>query len=137
VSRYATRLWLARLLIAIVITWNLQAAFAIWMSPESYSSSFELIGVPGQAALRGVAILFLMWNIPYLVACWHPFRHRLSLWEALVMQMVGVLGETFILLGLPPGHTLLAGSLLRFIAFDVAGLPALGLALFLTRLQTT
>jgi hypothetical protein len=80
-----------------------------------------------------VAVLFVMWNVPYLVACWQPYRHRLSQWEALAMQAVGVLGETIILIGLPPDHSQLASSLLHFIAFDAAGLPALGAALMLTR----
>ncbi len=132
-SRFDGRIWLARLLIAAVIAWNLQAAFSFLMDPDAYAPAFELGGVAGAAAVRGMAVLFVMWNVPYLVACFQPRRHRLSLWEALVMQIVGVLGETFILFGLPAGHILLAGSLIRFIAFDAAGLPALGAALFLTR----
>ena len=132
-SRFDGRIWLARLLIAAVIAWNLQAAFSFLMDPDAYAPAFELGGTAGAAALRGMAVLFVMWNVPYLVACFQPRRRRLSLWEALVMQIVGVLGETFILFGLPAGHILLAGSLIRFIAFDAAGLPALGAALFLTR----
>jgi hypothetical protein len=129
VSRFNGRIWLARLLIAAVIAWNLQAAFVFFVNPGAYASAFELSGVPGAAALRGMAVLFMMWNVPYLVACWQPRRQRVSLWEALVMQALGVLGETCILLSLPAGHTQLAGSLLRFIAFDAAGLPVLGAAL--------
>jgi hypothetical protein len=132
-SRFDWRIWLGRLLIAVVVAWNLQAAFIFLMKPDAYAPAFELTDIPGAAALRGVAVLFVMWNVPYLVACWQPRRHRLSLWEALTMQALGVVGETFILLSLPPGHTLLAGALLRFIAFDAAGLPALGAALLLTR----
>ena len=132
-SLFDGRLWLARLLIAAVIAWNLQAAFIFLANPDAYAPAFELSGIPGAAAVRGIAVLFVMWNVPYLVACWQPRRYRLSLWEALVMQALGVLGETFILLSLPAGHTLLADSILRFIAFDAAGLPALGAALLLTR----
>ena len=131
-SHFDGRLWLARLLIAAVISWNLQAAFIFLANPDAYAPAFELSGIPGAAAVRGIAVLFVMWNVPYLVACWQPRRYRLSLWEALVMQALGVLGETFILLSLPAGHTLLADSILRFIAFDAAGLPALGAALLLT-----
>ena len=132
-SHFDGRLWLARLLIAAVIAWNLQAAFIFLANPDAYAPAFELSGIPGAAAVRGIAVLFVMWNVPYLVACWQPRRYRLSLWEALVMQALGVLGETFILLSLPAGHTLLADSILRFIAFDAVGLPALGAALLLTR----
>jgi hypothetical protein len=71
--------------------------------------------------------------VPYLVACWQPRRQRVSLWQVLVMQALGVIGESAILLGLPDGHALLAASLLRFIAFDAAGLPLLGAALLLAR----
>jgi hypothetical protein len=66
-----------------------------------------------------------MWNIPYLVAIWHPQQNRVSLWEALVMQAVGVIGESLILFSLPAGHVILHASLLRFISFDVAGVVAL------------
>jgi hypothetical protein len=133
VSHFDGRLWLARLMIVAVIAWNLQAAFIFLANPDAYAPAFELSGIPGAAAVRGIAVLFVMWNVPYLVACWQPHRYRLSLWEALVMQALGVLGETFILLSLPAGHTLLADSILRFIAFDAVGLPALGAALLLTR----
>jgi hypothetical protein len=132
VKGFDGRIWMARLLIAAVIAWNLQAAVTFLINPDAFVSSFELSGVPGAVALRGVAVLFVMWNVPYLIACWQPRRHRLSLWEALAMQTVGVLGETIILLSLPPGHTQLVGSILRFIAFDAAGMPALGAALLLT-----
>jgi hypothetical protein len=133
VRKFDWRLWLTRLLIAVVIAWNLQAAFIFLKNPDAYAPAFELSGVSGAAAVRGMGVLFVMWNVPYLVAGWQPRKHRLSLWEALAMQAVGVLGETFILLGLHPGHTLLVDSLRQFIAFDAAGLPALGAALLLTR----
>jgi hypothetical protein len=41
------------------------------------------------------------------------------------MQTVGVIGESLILISLPIGHTILQSSLLRFIAFDAAGVIAL------------
>ncbi len=95
------------------------------LNPGVFASGFELVGVPGAAAVRGFAVLFVMWNIPYLVALWQPQDHRLSLWEALVMQTLGVIGESFILFSLPPGHVVLNASLLRFIAFDASGVIAL------------
>jgi hypothetical protein len=72
-----------------------------------------------------------MWNIPYLVALWHPHRHRISLWEALAMQAAGVIGESAIFFTLPSGHAVLHSSLLRFILFDFSGLVALGIAAYL------
>jgi hypothetical protein len=127
------RLWAARLLIGLVILWNLQAAFAFFTAPGRYAPAFELTGVPGQAAVRGVAVLFVMWNVPYLVACWEPRRNRLALGEALVMQAIGWIGEGIIFFTLSPGHALLWGSLLRFIVFDGVGLALLIAAFWITR----
>jgi hypothetical protein len=127
-TRVDIRLWTSRVLIALVVAWNLQAALAFLLTPEAFSPGFELNGVPGAATMRGIAILFLMWNIPYLVALWQPRRHRISLWEALAMQAVGVIGESMILFLLPSGHDILHASILRFIYFDGAGLVALVIA---------
>jgi hypothetical protein len=38
--------------------------------------------------LRGIGVLFLMWNVPYLVALWHPIRHRISLYEWLAIRSI-------------------------------------------------
>lgn len=130
------RLWTARLLIAIVVGWNLECAAAFLRHPQTFAPAFELSGVPGAAAVRGMAILFVMWNVPYLVALWHPRRHRLSLWEALVMQAIGLLGETLLLAGLPDGHAVLRAAILRFIVFDAAGLLLLAAASLLVHLKS-
>ena len=128
------RLWAARLLIAVVLAWNLECALVFLLNPGVFAPGFELAGIPGEAAVRGFAVLFVMWNIPYLVALWHPQRNRLSLWESLAMQTVGVIGESFILFSLPPGHAILHGSLLRFISFDASGVVALLGALLLAHI---
>ncbi len=125
------RLWLARLSIAIVVVWNLQAATAFFLTPNRFAPGFELSGLPGETAIRGMAVLFVMWNVPYLVALWHPRRHRLSLWQALVMQAIGVAGESYIYLTLPAAHGVLRTSILRFMVFDAAGLVLLAAALVL------
>ncbi len=127
------RLWAARILIAIVVAWNLECALVFLLKPEVYAPGFELTGIPGAAAIRGTAILFVMWNIPYLVALWHPRRNRVSLWEALAMQAVGLAGEGFIFATLAPGNTTLSNSLLRFISFDAAGVLALMVAVWMLR----
>lgn len=129
----ALRTWGARLLIAIVIGWNLECALTFLLHPEIYAPSFELAGVAGQAAVRGTAVLFVMWNIPYLAALWNPIRHRLSLQEALAMQVVGLAGETWIYFSIPAGHAALQASLLRFIIFDGVGVILLGLALLVAK----
>jgi hypothetical protein len=101
--------------------------------PIRFTASFELSGAPGEAALRGVGALFLMWNIPYAVALWHPVRRRVSLYEATAMQAIALLGEMLVRQGTPPSQDVLRTSLLRFIAFDGAGLALLILAIWLAR----
>jgi hypothetical protein len=132
---FGLRLWAARLLIAIVVAWNLECALVFLLNPGLYAPGFELVGVPGEAAVRGFAVLFVMWNIPYLVALWQPRHHRLSLWEALAMQTVGVVGESLILLSIPGGYSILQASILRFLIFDAAGVTLLIGAVFLSRVQ--
>ncbi len=127
------QLWTARFLIAAVVIWNLQVAYVFLFTPKFFLSGFELSGIPGEAAVRGMAVLFIMWNVPYLVALWHPYRHRVSLYEALTMQTIGLLGESFILSTLGGGHAPLQTSIVRFIAFDAAGLVFLVGAFLLSR----
>jgi hypothetical protein len=127
------RLNLARGLIGVVIFFNLQAALVFLLWPGSYIPAFELEGVIGEAMLRGLGVLFLMWNVPYAVALWNPIRYRISLYEALVMQTIGLVGESLIFATVPEFHTLLRGSIMRFIAFDALGLLLLFAAAILTR----
>jgi hypothetical protein len=133
VNKVDFRSWIARILIGVVVAWNLQCALAFLLNPGAFAPGFELSGIPGEAAVRGIAVLFVMWNIPYLVALWQPRRNRASLWEALAMQGIGVIGESIILITIPPEYTILHTSLLRFIAFDAAGVVALAGAVFLAR----
>ena len=132
-KKHDLRLWAVRLLIAVVVAWNLECAMVFFINPGVYAPGFELTGIPGEAAVRGFAVLFLMWNIPYLVALWQPRRNRLSLWEALVMQVIGVIGESLILVFIPLEHSILHTSLLRFITFDAAGVVLLIGAVFLSQ----
>ena len=123
-------LLLARLAIAMVVVWNIQCAFAFLFWPDRFTAGFELSATPGGAAVRGVGLLFLMWNVPYAVALINPVSHRISLYEATAMQAIGLLGETLILISLSPDHSILQTSLMRFIAFDGAGLVLLLLAIW-------
>jgi len=71
------RIWIARLLIGFVTAWNLQAAFVFIFAPSGFVRAYELSGIPGEAAIRGFGILFLMWNVPYLFAVKDPIRYQL------------------------------------------------------------
>jgi len=127
------RIWLSRLLIAIVTVWNVQAAVVFILSPCSFVHAYELSGAPGEAAVRGVGVLFLMWNVPYVFAAIHPIRYRLGLVFALWMQLTGLIGESYIYSTLTAGHEILKSSILRFIIFDGAGLVLLLCAWLLVR----
>ncbi len=116
------RVWMARLLIAIVLFWNLQAAFLFTFKPLLFIASFQLDGIPGKAAVAGYGILFFMWQVPYVFAFLHPVIFKISLWQALIMQSIGVLGETILLSTISSDYYLLRSSVLRFIVFDGVGI---------------
>ncbi len=131
------KLNLARFLIAIVFIMNVQAAFMFLFWPARYISAYELTGAVGEALLRGMGVLFLMWNVPYAVALWHPERYRLALFMALVMQAIGLVGETLIYFTLPSLHEVARSSIARFILFDGLGLISLLTASWLVRSART
>ena len=126
------KLWAARLLIAVVTLMNLQAAFQFMLQPERFAPGFEMNGTTGTAMTQGMGLLFLMWNIPYLFALIHPIRNFVSLVEAVIMQFIGVGGESLSYLKLTGEHPLLRSSVERFILFDGAGLILLLAALCIT-----
>ncbi len=86
-------IWVSRTLICAVTFSNLLAAFQFMLRPNIYAPGFELQGESGTAAIQGMGLLFLMWNVPYIVALLHPFKHSISLIEAVAMQTIGVVGE--------------------------------------------
>lgn len=122
---------LARLLIALVIISNLYAALGFFFTPQQFIAAYELAGAPGEAAVAGLGLLFIMWQVPYVVAFLNPLKHKLSLLEALIMQGLGLIGEAFILLRIPANHTILRVGITRFIIFDLTGLALLAVALMI------
>jgi len=127
------RVWAARVAVSLVLASNLSAAAPYLIDPGLYAAAFELTGVAGSAMLRGLGVLFVMWSVAYLPLIAHPDRHRTLFGVVVAQQMLGLAGETWILLTLPPGHPSLAAAALRFIAFDGAGLVLLVLAFRLAR----
>ncbi|HMD89413.1 MAG TPA: hypothetical protein VKF38_09645 [Anaerolineaceae bacterium] len=127
------RIWIARLLIGWVFATNIQCAILFILFPGRYLFGFELTGIGGNGAIQGFGILFLMWNVPYSVALIQPNKNRLSLLEAVVMQAIGFVGETLLLIFLPQGHLFMAGTVIRFIVFDGSGLVLLLLSAWISR----
>ncbi len=127
------RLWSARALIGIVLFFNLQCALLFLWRPGDYMAGFGLGSVAGMGMLRALGLLFLMWNVPCVFACLHPIKYRISLLEALIMQAIGLLGETLILFCGNYQDATIRSTVTRFILFDGMGLALLLLAFALTR----
>ncbi len=123
---------IASILIGIVFVINIQAGFDFYFNPGKFTAAYELSGVPGELSVAGVGLLFLMWNVPYAFALWNPFKNKISLVQATIMQLIGVIGETALLFRFSnQAHPILASSIKRFIYFDSAGLLLLVLAIWL------
>lgn len=127
--------WVARIAVAAVFAINVQCALAFVLAPERYAAGFELGGVPGIAAVRGLGIAFVMWNATYPLVIWRPRRHLVLFAVVLAQQTIGLAGEAWLLVTLPAGHETLASSVTRFVAFDGAGLVLMAAA-FLALLLT-
>ena len=118
-------LWLARLALAVVFFFNVSCALVFIARPEAYAPGFEVSGVAGEALVRGMGVLFLMWNVTYPLTIWHPWCYRWLFLIVIVQQAIGLAGETWMLLTLPPGHTALTATGYRFVAFDGGGFMAM------------
>jgi len=127
------KLTLARVLICVVLFFNLQSAAVFIARPAAYIDGFGLEGLAGAQMVRGMGVLFVMWNVPYIFALLNPAWNRISLIEAIVMQAIGLAGETLILLLGGPNSGQITATIKRFIVFDGVGLLLLVTAAVLTR----
>jgi hypothetical protein len=122
---HRTALWLTRLALIVVFFFNVSCALAFVVRPAAYAPGFEVSGVVGEVVVRGIGILFLMWNVTYPLTIWDPWRYRWLFLIVIIQQAIGLTGETWMLLTLPPGHMSLATTGWRFVAFDGGGLVAM------------
>ncbi len=120
--RERVALWAVRIAFLAVFAVNVDCALSFIVSPEAHMGAYELSGVAGVAAVRGLGVAFLMWNVTYPAFILRPAKWPVLGWVVLVQQLVGLVGESLILAGLPAGHEVLAQGILRFIVFDGAGL---------------
>lgn len=120
--------WFARLAVTTVFVLNVSCAMYFILHPQDYAGGFEVSGVAGEAIVRGYGILFLMWNTTYPLVILQPQRQRALFAVVLAQQAIGVLGESWMWLALPPGHAALSATGLRFILFDGGGLILMGAA---------
>lgn len=113
---------IARVAFAIAFVINVQCAVAFVLWPDAYAASFEVAGVPGAAAVRGLGVAFLMWNATYPAVIASPLRFRAVAVIVLAQQAIGLVGETWLRADLPDGYAALSASIERFILFDGLGL---------------
>ncbi len=120
--------WVVRITVGSVFLTNVACALAFVGWPGHYTAAFELQGVPGRTMVRGVGLLFLMWNATYPPVLWNPWKHRTTMAVVLAQQTVGLVGETWMWATLPAGHGALQATGLRFILFDGVGLALMSVA---------
>ena len=120
--------WVARIAVGIVLVLNGWCAFVFIFDADAYAPGFELGGLPGRIVVQGVGILFLMWNATYPLVLLDPIKHNAMFAVVLTQQIIGVLGETWLVFTLPEGHAALEATGMRFILFDGGGLIAMGIA---------
>lgn len=125
--------WIARAAVGIVFGWNLSAALAFLARPERYAAGFELAGPAGEAMVRGLGVLFLMWNATFPLVILQPRRHTTLFVVILIQQALAAAGETWIWFGLPAQQAVLRETGVRFIALDGAGLVVMAIAFALLR----
>jgi hypothetical protein len=125
-----TNIWLIRLLILVVLASNIYCAIQFLVNPSGYIQQFDLTGEAGTIVIRSLGILFIMWNVPYAIAIYQPYRYSVDLISALLMQLIGFIGETLIYFSI---QTLVntKSSIMRFMIFDFAGLLLLTVAYIL------
>ena len=121
---------IARILIGLVFLINIQCTLVFLFNPSPYMVGFGLKGAEGEQTVRALGLLFMMWNVPYAFALANPRKHRISLIEAVIMQAIGLVGETSILLIGGPYPSPIESTLRRFILFDGIGLVSLLMALW-------
>ena len=127
-KRERIALWAVRIVFAAVFAVNVDCALSFIVDPGAYAGSYELAGVAGEAAVRGLGVAFLMWNVTYPGFIAKPQKWPVLGWIILAQQLVGLVGESLILAGLPAGHEVLCAGIRLFIIFDAAGLVLMAAA---------
>ena len=120
--------WAVRIAFLAVFLVNMDCALSFIARPAAFAGAYELSGVAGEAAVRGLGVAFAMWNVTYPAFIVRPDRWPVLGWVILVQQLVGLVGESVLLAALPAGHEVLVSGITRFIVFDGAGLVLMAAA---------
>ena len=128
-----TRIWVARVLVALVFAINVQCALQFILWPGAYTGAYQVEGASAEVMVRTVGICFLMWNATYPPVIARPDRYRVLFGVVIAQQTIGLVGESLLLATLQPGLEILASSIMRFVIFDAAGLVLLAIAFALSK----
>lgn len=129
-ERITVAVWACRVCFALVFIVNIQCALSYVVMPESFTGGFQLSGIPGVVAVQGIGVAFLTWNATYPVFIVSPLRFKTLGIVVVIQQIIGLVGESVILLDLPSmGYAQLAESISRFILFDALGLVIMAASL--------
>ena len=128
-----TATWISRVLVATVLFVNVQCAIQFLIWPGAYTAAYQVEGASAEVMVRTVGICFLMWNATYPPVIARPDSYRMLFGVVIAQQVIGLVGETLLLMNLQPELDVLASSILRFIAFDAVGLALLIAASYLAR----
>ncbi len=121
-----------RVVFTIVFLINMMCAIEFIFDPTSYTYSYEVQAASGGiAAIQGLGVAFVMWNVTYPFYIAKPQKMKWVGLIILLQQFVGLVGESFILLGLFMNQVVLRASIMRFIYFDLGGLIIMLIAYYL------
>lgn len=122
---------IVQLVVGVIFLINISCAVVFILQPQKYMGGFEISGDQGRVLVQALGILFLMWNVTYPPVIFNPMKHMTLFRIIIFQQAIGVIGESWLMLSLPTGHTALRATGLRFIFFDGLGLVLMLLAYLL------
>lgn len=125
--------WIARVCFGLVFVINVQCAVSFVVNPAGFAGGFGLSGEAGNVAVAGMGVAFLMWNATYPLFIWQPRRWPVLGGVIIAQQVIGLVGESLIYSQLGPLAAVAGTAILRFIAFDAAGLVLMAASLLLLK----
>lgn len=117
-----------RLVFTAVFVMNVVCALQFIVDPAAFVGAYQLEGAGAEAAVRGMGIVFLMWNATYPLFIVRPVKQKALGIIILIQQAIGCVGESFVLFALPADADVLAASIMRFTMCDAIGLVLMTLA---------
>jgi hypothetical protein len=111
----------------------MSCAISFIIDPSQGTVGYELSGVGAIAAIRGMGVIMLMWNISYIPLIYRPSRFRCMFVVVIIQQLIAVAGDMYVVLFDASSASMLYDSVTRFLMFDIAGIVLLIISYFLSR----